>query len=224
MLKMKRFTLIELLVVIAIIAILAAMLLPALSAARARARATSCINQLKQLGLALQNYADAFDGWYLSPQPYDNRTYAVILFTSGCLTDNEAKYIGGAYYVAKRLLCPELQPYASVNQGWNNSGHTYGLTRDDLQWFDATGENYLAKDFNKLSRVAVPASFNYAADSWHTTSKVPHYIYYKYMLSGYGNVVLVHNKQANGLFLDGHCETMGKNRSDINLTKSVELP
>ena len=50
--KKFSFTLIELLVVIAIIAILAAMLLPALAKARAKARAISCINNLKQNGLA----------------------------------------------------------------------------------------------------------------------------------------------------------------------------
>jgi len=55
----QRFTLIELLVVIAIIAILAAMLLPALSAARERARSASCVSQLKQVGLANFMYSGA---------------------------------------------------------------------------------------------------------------------------------------------------------------------
>ncbi|MCC6483546.1 MAG: prepilin-type N-terminal cleavage/methylation domain-containing protein [Armatimonadetes bacterium] len=84
-LKRSGFTLIELLVVIAIIAILAAILFPVFAQARARAQATNCLNNLKQLALAFTQYSNDNKGWFPRSQSW-NGGYGSVNYTdwAGC--------------------------------------------------------------------------------------------------------------------------------------------
>lgn len=214
----NRFTLIELLVVIAIIAILAAMLLPALKNAKDVAKASLCMNNLKQNGLgAFLMYAEDFNGYVV--QTDGNYSWGSYYDSAEPTSINPygSGYIHLGYIKTNtQFRCPVAKPESL----WNAASHyIYGTPqRTTLPSYARTrvSANGYDTEFVFTRRMPDPSSFMGLTDSINRNNLQVQIVYltiddsqFASLGDYYGRYHLRHNNLANTWFYDGHAEKIG---------------
>ena len=148
-LKKAGFTLVELLVVIAIIGILVALLLPAIQAAREAARRSQCSNNMKQLGLAIQNYHDSFKTFppsAINPGCYEANLGSppVIDVAAGQRVRNITGYMLILPYVEQQVIYDQIDFTQAVGRAdWpaiGGGGYQHTATNHHLSVFECPSE------------------------------------------------------------------------------------
>jgi prepilin-type N-terminal cleavage/methylation domain-containing protein/prepilin-type processing-associated H-X9-DG protein len=205
--RKRNFTLIELLVVIAIIAILASMLLPALNAARDRAKAISCTSNIKQLGTFMTLYTNDWDGYFYQ-------------------TGNSTSY--GNSWCYKDTALPAYIGYNSNSLARKGKANVYRCPGSNTDQIGATSYSQLGYGFTvklgvynpvfpKINMISMPTRVYMFSERGHQSSNcdVPYNSNYMGRPGVAGelnkrNTYLVafrrHAKTINMAFVDGHTE------------------